>query len=98
MGDEVSEQTENRARQIADVSRRMKHNLLACYPGEQAEAIAKHYAAHARIAMDLLQACNMRRCNPEATELDAVINYCVDQIKQNHSCDLGIALEWDEEG
>ena len=94
----MSAQTENRARQIADVARQMKHNLLAGYPGEQAEAIAKHYAANAKIAMELLQACEMRRCKPGATELDVVINYCVDQIKQNHSRDLGIALEWDEEG
>jgi hypothetical protein len=72
----------------------MKYNLLALYPGEQAEAIAKHYAAHAKIAMELRRLCDMRSYNSGSTELEPIINYLVDQIKQNHSCDLGIALEW----
>lgn len=67
---------------------------LSQHPHLQAEAIAKHYTAHATIALQLLKMLECRRhigCYPE---LDRSIQMLVDEIKTNHRHDFGIELEW----
>ena len=74
---------------------RTYERLWEC-PEEQAEAIGRHYAAHAKIAMELLKLIELRRYATDTTNAnaDAAIAYLVEQIKRNHRHDLGMALEW----
>lgn len=67
---------------------------LLKYPSEQAETIAKHYVAHAVLALDLLKMIEARRQSDEPGNLDWAIAYSLEQIKRNHLHDFGIALEW----
>jgi hypothetical protein len=67
--------------------------MMKC-PECQPEAIAKHYAAHATLALNLIELCKDRRYSDNPQELDAAIAHCVEQIKRNHRHDFGIELEW----
>lgn len=71
------------------------HERLRRFPEHQAEAIAKHYAAHATTAMQILKMIEARRGTWDATpNLDQAIQMLVEQIKTNHRHDFGIELEW----
>lgn len=61
---------------------------------QQAEAIARHYTAHATLALTLLDLLESRKHSHDTTALDATIEICVAQIKRNHRHDFGIELEW----
>jgi hypothetical protein len=74
----------------------LAHERLRRFPEQQAEAIGKHYAAHATLALNLLELVRARRGSDDPTNLDAAIAHCVDQIKRNHRHDFGIELEWPE--
>lgn len=60
----------------------------------QAEAIARHYIAHANIAENLLKMVEARKHTGGYGELDRAIKMLTDEIKNNHWNDFGIALEW----
>ena len=60
----------------------------------QAETIARHYIAHATLALNLLHLIEARRHSSDPVNLDAAIDHCVQQIKRNHMYDFGIELEW----
>lgn len=98
----MSEQTASSIRyQQALVS--LAQRRLRGRPLQQAEAIAKHYAAHATLAINLLHLIEAQR---EAAQQDsgtpaaidaaanAYIAYHVEEIKRNHLHDFGIELEW----
>ena len=70
------------------------YERLHRFPEQQAEAIGKHYAAHATLALNLLELLRARRYSDDPTNFDAAIAHCVDQIKRNHRYDFGIELEW----
>jgi len=72
----------------------MARRRLLTYPDCQAEAIAKHYAAHATIALQILKMLECRRHAGGYPELDRSIQMLVDEIKNNHWHDFGIELEW----
>lgn len=63
----------------------------------QAEAIARHYLAHAMTAGEILkmvEMCSRDRFsdqNPDALDL---LDMMVSSIKQDHLHDFGIPLEW----
>lgn len=62
---------------------------------QQAEAIARHYVAHATIAAQLLNTIEAsRQFKSPMPELDRFISYMVNTIKANHAKDFGIELEW----
>jgi hypothetical protein len=75
--------------------RAIAYETLRRFPEHQAEAIAKHYVAHAMVALQILKIIEVQRgaldTNPN---IDQVIQLLVNQIKANHRHDLGIALEW----
>lgn len=78
----------------------LKYRMLSEHPKAQAEAIAKHYAAYANIALDLLNIVEAKRHAPtgaDTTSSDDAIRYLVDEIKQGHAHDLGIQLDWPNE-
>lgn len=66
---------------------------LLTYPNHQAETIARHYVAHATMALQLLKMVETRQHN-NFPELDSRIQILVDVIKNNHWHDFGIELEW----
>lgn len=72
----------------------MARRRLEQHPHLQAEAIARHYTAHATIALGLLKMLECRRHNETLPELERSIQMLVDEIKTNHRRDLGIELEW----
>lgn len=64
-------------------------------PDQQAEAIARHYAAHAMLAKDTLDMIAIkRRYDHQTPDLDMAIQTQIDAIKANHLKDFGIELEW----
>jgi hypothetical protein len=67
--------------------------MLKC-PEAQAEVIAKHYVAHATLALNLLELTRSRRCSDNPQQLDAAIAWHVEEIRRNHRRDFGIELEW----
>lgn len=67
--------------------------MVKC-PECQPEVIARHYAAHATLALNLLELCRARRYSRDTKDLDTAIEHCVEQIKNNHRHDFGIELEW----
>ena len=74
--------------------------MLAEYPHLQAEAIARHYAGYATIAMQilkLLRVLETSRYKDDCAELKALIKAQVDKIKAAHREDLGLELEWPKE-
>ncbi len=72
----------------------LAHERLSEHPHLQAEAIAKHYVAHATTALQLLKLVECRRYSGSYPELDRCIQMLVDEIKTNHRHDFGIELEW----
>jgi hypothetical protein len=70
-----------------------RKRLSEC-PDYQAEAIAKHYASLAIVAMNLLEMLQQRRYGTNPQVLDDLIDYRVEQIKSSHRLDFGIELEW----
>lgn len=70
-----------------------RHKLMK-YPDHQAEVIAKHYVAHANIAMEILKMVECARHTGAYAELDRSIQMLVDEIKNNHWHDFGIELNW----
>ena len=70
------------------------YEKLSRFPSEQAEAIARHYVAHAQISMQIIALVEARRHSASQDSFDAAIDYCVQQIKQNHKYDLNIELKW----
>ena len=72
----------------------MARGRLTQHPHLQAEAIAKHYTAHATIALQLLKMLECRNHTETWPELERSIQMLVDEIKTNHRHDFGIELEW----
>lgn len=72
----------------------MAFQRLEEHEHHQAEAIAKHYAAHATIALQILKMVECRKYTGGHPELDRSIQMLVDEIKNNHWHDFGIELEW----
>jgi hypothetical protein len=66
---------------------------LLKYPDCQAEAIAKHYIAHATVALQILKMleCCQSGAYPEIADS---VQMLVSVIKNNHWQDFGIELEW----
>ena len=87
---QVSASSERYKQELGNMAR---HRLLM-YPDCQAEAIAKHYAAHATIALQILKMLECRQHIGGYDELDRSIQMLVDEIKNNHWHDFGIELEW----
>lgn len=75
----------------------MARGRLTQHPHLQAEAIARHYTAHATLALQLLKMVECRRHSETWPELERSIQMLVDEIKTNHRHDLGIELEWPNE-
>lgn len=61
----------------------LAYNRLSQHPHLQAETIARHYVAHAEIAMNILR---MRQCTPTKC-LDECVEMLVKTIKTNHAWD-----------
>lgn len=78
---------ENAAKQLAFA------RLQQC-PESQAEAICKHYVAHAVLALDTLRLIEAARFSEDRTSADYAIKSFVATIKRNHLHDFGIELEW----
>ena len=72
----------------------LSYERLHRFPEAQAEAIGRHYAAHTKIAMEILKLIELRQYATDTTNVDAAIAYFVEQIKRNHRHDFGIDLEW----
>lgn len=72
----------------------MARERLSLHPHLQAEAIARHYTAHATIALQLLKMLECRRHTETWPELERSIQMLTDEIKTNHRHDFGIELEW----
>lgn len=72
----------------------LSYDRLRSSPEAQAEAIGRHYAAHALLAQEILKLIELRKYSDDSTIADAAIAYCVAQIKRNHRHDFGIDLEW----
>lgn len=74
-----------------------RHRLAIC-PDYQAEAIARHYASHATLALELLKPVELRRQSAvfhgDDNSLNHTIEMLVGQIKNNHWHDFGIELDW----
>ena len=75
----------------------MARRRLLTYPDQQAEAIAKHYAAHATIALQILKMVELRRQAGAYLDHDLIILRLVEVIKKNHWHDFGIELKWSRE-
>jgi len=72
----------------------LAHYRLARHPQAQAEAIARHYLAHAATAQHLLKIIEMARHTEHTPDVESAIKYLTDQIRTNHRRDLGIELSW----
>ncbi len=72
----------------------LAYERLKRLPEMQAEIIAKHYAAHATLALTLLKLIQARRYSDNPSVFNSEIAYCMNQIKRNHQYDFGIELEW----
>lgn len=72
----------------------LAYDRLSKFPEQQAETIARHYTAHATLALNLLELIRARRYSDNPKDLDAGIAYHLEQIKRNHRHDFGIELEW----
>lgn len=94
-------QTATSARYENEVKRLAKYQLWK-HPSSQAEKIAKHYCAHAIIALQLAELLAIKedsKYNPDFTfqnslDLDLMIERLAGDIKRNHAYDFGIDLEW----
>lgn len=81
---------------------KLAHNSMWKNPEGQAEKIAKHYCAHALLALQLLRFCEIKRNCKFDSDLtnflntDFAIRNLTDDIKRNHLYDFGIPLEWHE--
>lgn len=67
---------------------------------QQAEAIARHYVAHAQIALQALRLIELRQQYEQhlgRNPLNSTISRLIETIKSNHARDLGIELEWPRE-
>lgn len=71
----------------------LAYSMLANHPEREAEIIARHYVAHATLALEILQLLEMRRYSADSGET-AIVKRCVEFIKRNHKYDFGIPLEW----
>lgn len=76
----------------------LAHRSFYEHPETQAEKIARHYTAHAILALHLLDMIDARRnvqfAEPTAMleNLDFAIEYCVNKIKTNHLHDFGTPI------
>lgn len=68
------------------------HMLQRC-PQARAERIAKHYAAHAQLAMEMLKCVEMRQHSP-GPQLEELIDHHMRIIVENHRNEFGIELSW----
>lgn len=74
----------------------LAYSRLSQHSHLQAEAISRHYVAHATMAMNIMYLIKLRspfRSNPE---LESVIESQIAIIKTNHANDLGVVLDWPE--
>lgn len=73
-----------------------RFNLLSIAPHLQAEAIARHYLAHANIAKQMMQLVDIksRRLVNGQERITAILEMLAEEIKTNHAHDFGIQLEW----
>lgn len=70
-----------------------QYHLLSNNVKLQAERIAKHYAAFARLSLTLLELIEYQKYN-DPQELNDTIHYLTGKIKEGHLMDFGIELEW----
>lgn len=76
----------------------MERNYQLSRSGEMAqiEAIARHYAAHAQSALDLLAIVDLSKYGPLKGNATEIARHLADQLKTAHAHDLGIELKWPE--
>ena len=90
----MNEKTATQIRLDADKAR-LSYSMLRADPQAQAEAIARHYIAHAQMALQIVKLLDAKKIigdpNPA---IDEIVEFQVKQIKANHWADFGIALEW----
>ena len=94
MNGESHNQTASSIRYDSMVAERAYESMRYGSPEYQAEVIAKHYASHATLALQLLELLKARRYGGATENLDSAIAWTVDQIKRNHRHSFGIELEW----
>lgn len=78
----------------------MARRRLLTYPDYQAEVIAKHYASHATVALQILKLVECHRSAGSGSNypmIDHTIQMLVDTIKDSHWHDFGIELNWENE-
>jgi len=76
----------------------LAHRRFYQHPETEPHAIAKHYAAHALLALRLLDYIDAREeaywSGGDVRTFDDAILHAVQLIKTNHLADFGIQLEW----
>lgn len=72
-----------------------KFHELREYPQARAEAIARHYVAHANVALQMLHLIEFLKGkhNNDGSE---ILSRMVRDIVERHETDLGIKLDWDD--
>ena len=79
------------------ILRDMVYKRLQDFPKMRAEAIAKHYASLASIALQLLHIIEATRYAPPTENMEhaeCAIEYLMKQIQHAHAADFGIPLDW----
>jgi len=78
----------------------MRNGQLWQHPESVPEAIAKHYCAHAIVALQLLKLCDMRRnmkysltiTEQQLNDCDSAIKELTEIIKRGHLSDFGTTI------
>ena len=83
-----------------DRLRDMAYKRLQDFPNMRAEAIAKHYASLASVALQLLHIIETTRYAQSSENMkyvECAIEYLMRQIQHAHAMDFGIPLDWPNE-
>lgn len=72
----------------------LTYGSLIRFPEYQAEAIIRHYAAHASMALQTMKIMEQARYTEDKSVVNELIAYNIEIIKLNHVADFGIPLEW----
>ena len=95
MNSAPQEHAANYEKHLAELRQRFFYQ----HPETLPQAIAKHYTAHAIIALQLLELIDLKEnqkfAEPSAMaeNLDDAIDHCVQQIRTNHLLDFGTPLQ-----